>query len=68
MALLDLLGRRWQLRLLWELRDDRHLRFRALQELRAEWVQHLTESARRLCQRLERERDAVRAAIDDPAA
>lgn len=32
MALLDLLGRRWQLRLLWELRDDRHLRFRALQE------------------------------------
>lgn len=32
MALLDLLGRRWQLRLLWELRDGARLRFRALQD------------------------------------
>jgi DNA-binding HxlR family transcriptional regulator len=32
MALLDLLGRRWQLRILWELRADQPLRFRALQE------------------------------------
>jgi DNA-binding HxlR family transcriptional regulator len=32
MALLDLLGRRWQLRILWELRGDQPLRFRALQE------------------------------------
>jgi len=30
MALLDLLGRRWTLRVLWELRDA-HLAFRALQ-------------------------------------
>lgn len=32
MALLDLLGHRWQLRVMWELRDGRTLRFRALQE------------------------------------
>jgi DNA-binding HxlR family transcriptional regulator len=32
MALLDLLGRRMTLRILWELRDDRRLTFRALQE------------------------------------
>jgi len=32
MALLDLLGRRWQLRLLWELREGKQLRFRALQD------------------------------------
>jgi len=32
MALLDLLGRRMALRILWELRDDRHLTFRSLQE------------------------------------
>jgi DNA-binding HxlR family transcriptional regulator len=31
MALLDLLGRRWTLRVIWELREDR-LTFRALQE------------------------------------
>lgn len=31
MALLDLLGRRWTLRVLWELRGDRVLSFRALQ-------------------------------------
>ncbi len=31
MALLDLLGRRWALRVLWELRDE-PLAFRALQE------------------------------------
>ncbi len=31
MALLDLLGRRWALRVLWELRDDRPLTFRELQ-------------------------------------
>jgi DNA-binding HxlR family transcriptional regulator len=31
MALLDLLGRRWSLRLIWELREER-LVFRALQE------------------------------------
>ena len=31
MALLDLLGRRWTLRVVWELREDR-LTFRALQE------------------------------------
>ena len=32
MVLLDLLGRRMALRILWELRDERHLTFRALQE------------------------------------
>jgi DNA-binding HxlR family transcriptional regulator len=32
MALLDLLGRRWALRILWELRDGEPLTFRALQE------------------------------------
>jgi DNA-binding HxlR family transcriptional regulator len=32
MALLDLLGRRWTLRLIWELRDEPR-RFRALQDL-----------------------------------
>lgn len=31
MALLDLLGRRWTLRILWELRHNRHLAFRELQ-------------------------------------
>jgi DNA-binding HxlR family transcriptional regulator len=31
MALLDLLGRRWSLRIIWELRDQR-LTFRALQQ------------------------------------
>lgn len=31
MALLDLLGRRWALRILWELRDDTGPTFRALQ-------------------------------------
>jgi DNA-binding HxlR family transcriptional regulator len=31
MALLDLLGRRWALRVLWELRDERPLTFRELQ-------------------------------------
>ncbi len=31
MALLDLLGRRWTLRVIWELRDERPLRFRELQ-------------------------------------
>jgi len=31
MALLDLLGRRWALRVLWELRDGRALTFRDLQ-------------------------------------
>ena len=30
MALLDLLGRRWALRVLWELREERHLTFREL--------------------------------------
>src|SRR5882672_2979079 len=30
MALLDLLGRRWALRIIWELRDDRSLTSRAL--------------------------------------
>lgn len=30
MVLLDLLGRRWALRVLWELRDRRRLTFRAL--------------------------------------
>ncbi|QWG17725.1 helix-turn-helix transcriptional regulator [Bradyrhizobium sediminis] len=30
MALLDLLGRRWALRIIWELRDDRALTSRAL--------------------------------------
>ena len=30
MALLDLLGRRWALRIIWELRDDRRLTSRAL--------------------------------------
>ena len=33
MALLDLLGRRMTLRILWELREDRALTFRALQEM-----------------------------------
>jgi DNA-binding HxlR family transcriptional regulator len=32
MALLDLLGRRWALRVLWELRDERPPTFRELQE------------------------------------
>ncbi len=32
MALLDLLGRRWGLRVLWELRSGERLSFRALQE------------------------------------
>jgi DNA-binding HxlR family transcriptional regulator len=32
MALLDLLGRRWTLRIIWELRDDRSLTSRALRE------------------------------------
>src|SRR5947199_1653282 len=32
MALLDLLGRRWALRVLWELRDGQQLTFRELQE------------------------------------
>jgi DNA-binding HxlR family transcriptional regulator len=32
MVLLDLLGRRMTLRILWELRDDKRLTFRALQE------------------------------------
>ncbi len=32
MVLLDLLGRRMALRVLWELREDRRLTFRALQE------------------------------------
>src|SRR4051812_45710272 len=31
MVLLDLLGRRWALRVLWELRDERLLNFRELQ-------------------------------------
>ena len=31
MALIDLIGRRWVLRIIWELRDDR-LTFRALQD------------------------------------
>ena len=37
----------------------------ALQELRVEWVQHMTESARRLCSLLEAECAAVRAALED---
>ena len=32
MALLDLLGRRWALRIGWELRDDASLTFRELQD------------------------------------
>ena len=32
MALLDLLGQRWTLRILWELRDGTPLNFRQLQE------------------------------------
>ena len=32
MALLDLLGRRWTLRICWELRDGRPLSFRELQQ------------------------------------
>jgi len=32
MALLDLLGRRWNMRVIWELRDDEPLNFRALQD------------------------------------
>jgi DNA-binding HxlR family transcriptional regulator len=32
MALLDLLGRRWTLRVLWELRDDSRPTFRELQQ------------------------------------
>lgn len=30
MALFELLGRRWALRVIWELREDRHLNFREL--------------------------------------
>jgi DNA-binding HxlR family transcriptional regulator len=33
MALLDLLGRRWTLRILWELRDDSRPTFRQLQQM-----------------------------------
>jgi DNA-binding HxlR family transcriptional regulator len=33
MALLDLLGRRWTLRIIWELRDERAPTFRELQAL-----------------------------------
>jgi DNA-binding HxlR family transcriptional regulator len=51
MALLDLLGRRWALRLIWELRSEQ-LRFRALQE-RCEGV-----SSSVLNQRLQELRDA----------
>jgi len=32
MALLDLLGRRWAMRVIWELRGDEPLNFRALQQ------------------------------------
>lgn len=32
MALLDLLGRKWALRVIWELRDDDAMTFRALQD------------------------------------
>ncbi len=32
MALLDLLGRRWALRILWELREEERLGFRELQQ------------------------------------
>ncbi len=32
MALLDLLGRKWALRVIWELRDGEAVTFRALQE------------------------------------
>jgi DNA-binding HxlR family transcriptional regulator len=51
MVLLDLLGRRWSLRLIWELRAEQ-LRFRALQE-RCEGV-----SSSVLNQRLQELRDA----------
>jgi DNA-binding HxlR family transcriptional regulator len=51
MVLLDLLGRRWSLRLIWELRSEQ-LRFRALQE-RCEGV-----SSSVLNQRLHELRDA----------
>jgi DNA-binding HxlR family transcriptional regulator len=33
MALLDLLGRRWAMRVIWELRTEEPLNFRALQQL-----------------------------------
>lgn len=45
MALLDLLGRRWTLRVLWELRDDPRPTFRQLQE-RCEQVSSSVLSAR----------------------
>jgi DNA-binding HxlR family transcriptional regulator len=51
MALLDLLGRRWSLRLIWELRAEQ-LRFRALQQ-RCEGV-----SSSVLNQRLQELREA----------
>ena len=45
MALLDLLGRRMSLRILWELRDDR-LTFRALQQIRRDQSQRVECPAR----------------------
>ena len=52
MALLDLLGRRWALRVLWELRDDGVPTFRELQAR----CGHISSSV--LTQRLQELRDA----------
>jgi len=60
MALFDLLGRRWALRVLWELRDG-PVRFRVLQE-RCEGM-----SSSVLNQRLRELRDAGVVALSDPA-
>ena len=59
MALLDLLGRRWALRVLWELRDGRSVSFRDLQA-RCDGM-----SSSVLAQRLGELRDAGIVAADD---
>lgn len=61
MALLDLLGRRWLLRILWELRNDARLSFRELRE-RCDGM-----SPTVLNQRLRELRDADIVVLEEPA-
>lgn len=60
MALLDLLGRRWLLRILWELRNDARLSFRELRE-RCDGM-----SPTVLNQRLREMRDAGIVELEEP--
>lgn len=60
MALLDLLGRRWLLRILWELRNDNRLSFRELRE-RCDGM-----SPTVLNQRLREMRDAGIVELEEP--